>query len=61
MVDSRNYWGMDTTGDSYFLGSELFGAIYFGFGKEGCFQAMRDPLPQELVMEALGIRYSEDE
>ena len=39
----RDYWISGIIGRNYFLGSELFGAIYFGFGKEGCFQAMRDP------------------
>jgi hypothetical protein len=27
----------------YFFGSELFGAIYLGLGKDACFEAIRDP------------------
>ena len=41
--DLRNYWLDGLTGRLYFIGSEIFGAIYYGFGKEGCFEAMRDP------------------
>jgi hypothetical protein len=43
MEEIRDYWVSGVVGRNYFLGSELFGAIYFGFGKEGCFEAMRDP------------------
>ncbi len=39
----REYWITGMIGRNYFVGSELFGAIYFGFGKEGCYEAMRDP------------------
>ena len=41
--EMREYWVPGKTGRFYFLGCELFGAIYYGFGKEGCFEAMRDP------------------
>ena len=30
-------------GPAYFAGAELFGAIYFAFGKQGVFAAMEDP------------------
>lgn len=41
--DIREYWISGMIGRNYFIGSELFGAIYFGFGKEGCFEAMENP------------------
>lgn len=41
--DLRDYWMTGAVGRNYFLGSEFFGAIYFGMGKKGCFQAMEDP------------------
>jgi len=41
--EMRNYWFFGIMGPAYFVGSELFGAIYHGFGKKGCFRAMRDP------------------
>jgi len=37
------YWITGMIAKNYFIGSELFGAIYFGFDKEGCFDVMRDP------------------
>jgi hypothetical protein len=37
------YWITGMMPRVYFVGSELFGAIYFGFGKEGCYEVMRDP------------------
>jgi hypothetical protein len=39
----RNYWITGKIGRNYFLGSEIFGAIYHGLGKDACFEAMRDP------------------
>lgn len=39
----NNYWLAGLKGPAYFLGSELFGAIYYGFGKEGSFAAMENP------------------
>jgi len=37
------YWLGGKVGPAYFVGSELFGAIYAVFGKEQVFAAMRDP------------------
>ncbi len=37
------YWLNGFIGRAYFLGSELFGAIYHAFGKESVFAAMCDP------------------
>jgi len=39
----REFWLMGFVQPLYFVGSELFGAIYYGFGREACFDAMRDP------------------
>jgi len=48
------YWLNGFIGRAYFLGSELFGAIYHAFGKEGVFSAMRDPRKLfELYSQAL--------
>lgn len=41
--DMRDYWLAGVKGPAYFVGSELYGAIYTAFGKEGLFAAMRDP------------------
>jgi hypothetical protein len=37
------YWIAGMMPRNYFVGSEILGAIYFGFGKAGCFDVMRDP------------------
>ncbi|HKR66584.1 MAG TPA: hypothetical protein VJZ00_22850, partial [Thermoanaerobaculia bacterium] len=39
----REYWLSGSIGRAYVLGSDLFGAIYIAFGKDGVFRAMRDP------------------
>jgi hypothetical protein len=36
-------WFGGLVGPAYFAGAELFGAIYFAFGKQGVFAAMEDP------------------
>ena len=36
-------WFGGLVGPAYFAGAELFGAIYFAFGKKGVFAAMEDP------------------
>jgi hypothetical protein len=41
--EMAGYWITGMMPRNYFVGSEIFGAIYFGFGKEGCFDVMRDP------------------
>jgi hypothetical protein len=41
--EMREYWLTGISGRIYFLGSEMFGAIYHGLGKQACFDAMRDP------------------
>lgn len=38
----RTYWKAPGSSKYYLLGSELVGAIYFGFGKKGCFEVMKD-------------------
>jgi hypothetical protein len=42
-TELREYWFIGVIGRAYVLGSEMFGAIYTAFGKEGVFAAMRDP------------------
>jgi len=42
-TEARDFWLRGLKGRAYFVGSELFGAIYHAFGKEGSFAAMRDP------------------
>jgi hypothetical protein len=42
-TEARTYWLSGLKGRAYFLGSELFGAVYHAFGKDGSFAAMRDP------------------
>jgi hypothetical protein len=42
-TEISTYWLNGFLGRDYFLGCELFGAIYHAFGKEGVFAAMRDP------------------
>jgi len=39
----RDFWLKGFVQPLYFVGSELFGVIYFGSGREACFGAMRDP------------------
>lgn len=39
----RSYRITGKIGRNYFLGSEIFGAIYHGLGRDACFEAMRDP------------------
>jgi len=41
--EMRDFWLSGSLSPLYFVGSELFGAIYHAFGKEECFRAMRDP------------------
>jgi hypothetical protein len=41
--DMREYWLNGAIGRAYVLGSEMFGAIYTAFGKQGVFTAMQDP------------------
>jgi hypothetical protein len=42
-TEIRTYWLNGFIGRDYFLGCELFGAIFHAFGKKGVFAAMRDP------------------
>jgi hypothetical protein len=42
-ADLRDYWLSGKIGRAYVLGGEMFGAIYFAFGKEKVFLAMKDP------------------
>jgi hypothetical protein len=42
-AEISDYWLSGLKGPVYFLGSELFGAIYHAFGKDGSFAAMQDP------------------
>lgn len=42
-LEIRDFWLKGFVQPLYFVGSELFGAIYYGFGREACFDAMRDP------------------
>lgn len=37
------FWLAGYVSPVYFVGSELFGAIYLGYGKQGVFVAMQDP------------------
>jgi hypothetical protein len=39
----RDYWITGMIGRNYFIGAELFGAIYIGLGKQACFDVIRDP------------------
>jgi hypothetical protein len=43
LKEISNYWLSGYTSPVYFVGSELFGAIYTGLGKEKAFETMRDP------------------
>jgi len=38
----RNYWMATGSSRYYLLGSEMMGAVYFGYGKNGCFEVMKD-------------------
>lgn len=40
----NKYWIAPGSAKYYLIGSELIGAIYFGFGKNGCFDVMKDPI-----------------
>lgn len=42
-TEVRNYWLSGRKGRAYFLGSELFGAVYQTFGKDLSFASMADP------------------
>ncbi len=41
-TEISQFWLNGYVSPVYFVGSELFGAVYHGFGKEGAFTAMRD-------------------
>jgi hypothetical protein len=41
--DLRDYWLAGKIGRAYVLGTEMFGAIHYAFGKDAVFTAMRDP------------------
>lgn len=43
----------------YFVGSELFGAVYIAHGKTGVFEAMKDPR-QLLALYASAIKMKPD-
>lgn len=38
----NSYWMAPGSAKYYLIGSELMGAVYFGFGKKGCFEVMKD-------------------
>lgn len=42
-AELAGYWLDGYVSPVYFVGAELFGAIYHGYGKSGAFAAMRDP------------------
>jgi len=42
-TEMRDYWFSGFLGRAYFVGAELFGAIFHAFGKTGVFAAMEDP------------------
>lgn len=40
----RNYWLAGAIkGPAYFVGSELYGAVYYSYGRKGLFEAMINP------------------
>src|SRR5262249_55891327 len=41
--EMREYWFNGAIGRAYVFGSEMFGAIYHGFGKDSVFAAIEDP------------------
>lgn len=41
-AETSQFWMSGYVSPVYFVGSELFGAVYHGYGKEGAFTAMRD-------------------
>jgi len=41
--EMREYWFNGTLGRAYVLGSDMFGAIYIAFGKQGVFKVLQDP------------------
>lgn len=42
-LEMGQYWLQGYISPVYYVGADLFGAVYFGHGKEGAFTAMRDP------------------
>jgi hypothetical protein len=42
-TEISQFWLNGYISPVYFVGSELFGAVYHGYGKEGAYTAMRDP------------------
>lgn len=42
-AEMRDYWFNGSIGRAYILGSDMLGAIYTAFGKEGVFTVLRDP------------------
>ena len=42
-AETGSYWLAGYVSPVYFLGAELFGAIYHASGKDGAFEAMHDP------------------
>ena len=53
----RKYWITGMIGRNYFIGSEIFGAIYHGLGKEAAFDAIRDPRRMfDLYNRAVGMK-----
>ncbi len=44
LLEIRNFWlSGNSRYPAYFVGSEMFGAIYFGLGKEAVFETMKHP------------------
>jgi hypothetical protein len=51
------YWLSGYKGKAYFIGSELYGSVYFAFGRETAFLAMTDPTKLfHLYNQAIGKR-----
>ncbi len=42
-LEMGQYWLQGYVSPVYYIGADLFGAVYHGYGKEGAFAAMRDP------------------
>ncbi len=42
-AETGGFWLSGYVSPVYFVGAELYGAVYLGVGKEGAFAAMRDP------------------
>jgi hypothetical protein len=49
----REYWLKGLIGRAYVLGSDMFGAIYIGFGKQAVLTVLRDPRHFDLHNKAL--------